>query len=421
MNWSEGEAAVLWRVHDEAETEAHRNGFEPTSQECQRRTSRAVAGTAAELLAARGGTMSAARIARVFNWRILASERGEILRHITAQGARIAALEAEVVRVQGRADGLDVALGDRTKSYQQASAEAGRLQQHISELEKSLARADTERDEWRASAEHVGQALVSATRERDAAVADNAALLGLIEALHQNFAGGLNGKWTPDLARSTSAARIQPHPGAALLERHREEVASARAAAWDEAIATAAEEAAALILSTNRLTLVEVDTIRQAIIYGASRGEIALRKRADAHLPPRPLKDNPLLERMRAMETALTAIHDEGERYASDPEQSKADTVERCKAIASEALAGRYSHPAGPAVVERLKRLEEALANLGEDGWPKDVLRVDWETWQHLDRSARQTILAEAKTQARTLGRAVQICMVHVLPPVHPH
>lgn len=92
-----------------------------------------------------------------------------------------------------------------------------------------------------------------------------------------------------------------------------------------------------------------------------------------------------LLERLAALTTALSAIHGEAEGHDSDPTRSYTDSLDACKHIASEALEGKFSHPASAAMLEELSRLRgveaqaqvdakfiyEALGWAGE--WPRSL------------------------------------------------
>jgi hypothetical protein len=123
---------------------------------------------------------------------------------------------------------------ERSEATHEVRQHIAALEQHVSDLEKSLEAARRGRDEAVSHLADVTEVLVgerpvgmmpgttleaakALVRDRDAALADNAEMASLIPALSQCFAGGLNGKWTPDLARRTSNALTNPHPGAALL------------------------------------------------------------------------------------------------------------------------------------------------------------------------------------------------------------
>ena len=98
MEWSEEEQETLRAAHDEAETECARAGIEVTSRDCQRLTAMFVASRAVELVAARGGTMTAEEIEELDKSGLDEDERA--MRHIAAQGARIAHVEAELKAFQ---------------------------------------------------------------------------------------------------------------------------------------------------------------------------------------------------------------------------------------------------------------------------------------------------------------------------------
>jgi hypothetical protein len=116
---------------------------------------RSVMTFAVELAAARGGTMTAEDIAecrRLFGLPPAAKGWGDetvrdLLNHIAAQGTRVAVLEAErnTWRKAAEEGGRDREAVMRTQAERIAA-----LDQHVSDLEKSLENARTERDEMRA-------------------------------------------------------------------------------------------------------------------------------------------------------------------------------------------------------------------------------------------------------------------------------
>jgi chromosome segregation ATPase len=101
IEWTNEEQEELRSVHDEAEVATTSQGAELTSLECQRLTSVAVASCAVELVAARGGVLSAHVLAGMRTAAERDDERWgndrmrDALEHIIVQGARIAALEQE--------------------------------------------------------------------------------------------------------------------------------------------------------------------------------------------------------------------------------------------------------------------------------------------------------------------------------------
>jgi septal ring factor EnvC (AmiA/AmiB activator) len=174
-------------------------------------TARALMTYTAELLAARGGTLSPQEFSGALAMvdehcadRAVAS----IQAHATAQGARITALEAEKTRL-GRAN-------------EELAAQVVGLQDHVSDLEKSMENARKERDEAdreraRLATENVRftTLIMTTGAERDAALADNA-------AMHDNFLTIMN--LLENIGRHDDAEKVRiyasaPHPGAALLER----------------------------------------------------------------------------------------------------------------------------------------------------------------------------------------------------------
>ncbi len=83
-----------------------------------------------------------------------------------------------------------------------------------------------------------------------------------------------------------------------------------------------------------------------------------------------------LLERMRALETALTAVHNEADSYESDPDLSATQALVRCKSLASEALAGEFSHPAGAVLLEECARLDTLLHGRPGESLSDAILRL---------------------------------------------
>jgi hypothetical protein len=293
MKWTAKEEEALWLAHDEAETAASRAGCEPTSMECQRRTATAVATCAVELAAARGGTMTATEyIDAMDRYREDEDQRPRVDSHFAALGARNAALEARIdadaLAAKANIEGWRDTAKDRAATIQ-------RLEQHVSDLEKSLENVRADRDAALAELKTTKERLVScetavdnAMRERDGfreslGVAhsqlsdfqkeslrqrdenatlkvDNAVLLdGFLRmmSVFENLALEAERSGRPDAAaehrRSAENLRrvsAKQHPGAALLEEHKRALVRARneglekAAAWHDAVARDATEKA---------------------------------------------------------------------------------------------------------------------------------------------------------------------------------
>lgn len=111
------------------------------------------------------------------------------------------------------------------------------LEQHVAELEKSLENARKERDEWRRKAMDAEShpVVVAMRQERDAAIADNAALVNGLRHARATMAA-LRDTDNPKSRRSSAERGISSadtvlladHPGAALLEEHRMALVRAR-------------------------------------------------------------------------------------------------------------------------------------------------------------------------------------------------
>jgi hypothetical protein len=100
----------------------------------------------------------------------------------------------------------------------------------MAELERALAKAEQERDELRTENERLARHHAGRCAERDAAVADNAALWSREAQVRSLIEAG-----APDHALSliAEAQRHERHPGAALLEQHRKELERLSAALAD--------------------------------------------------------------------------------------------------------------------------------------------------------------------------------------------
>lgn len=156
------------------------------------------------------------------------------------------AIEDEEGRVRARVATLEAELALARKGFDPGSpseAQIKALEQHVSDLEKSLENARKERDAVRDVATTrislLEDVLAVMTKERDAALADNAALVEALGDIStrcetRDLRGTAPSQQTLDAQRTViegvwQAARdtaAQPHPGAALLE----EVAKLRAA-----------------------------------------------------------------------------------------------------------------------------------------------------------------------------------------------
>lgn len=129
----------------------------------------AVGSEAADLLVARGGTMSAEELRlrlAVIAERLGPTSASHLGEHIIAQGARIAALEA---RINADAQAARANIDGWRDTAKAREAAIHRLEQHISELEKSLENARNEltevRSHWKVTDQERGEALSA----RDAA------------------------------------------------------------------------------------------------------------------------------------------------------------------------------------------------------------------------------------------------------------
>jgi hypothetical protein len=105
--------------------------------------------------------------------------------------------------------------------------------------------------EWQAAeCERLQRALATAEKERDAAVADNAAQRGDLAGLHVVLERTANSLWSSrrrDRLVAETEARValtDPHPGAALLEQHRKELVRARNEGLERAATHLVSEAA---------------------------------------------------------------------------------------------------------------------------------------------------------------------------------
>lgn len=226
---------------------------QPTgTDDLRRATVRRMMEATAELLAARGGTMDASTFHR---WQLFSTElRGgaadlasAILAHATAQGARIAALEAKAKADEAAARANIEGWRDTAKSREAAMK---RLEHHISDLERSLENVRQERDEATDKARRLreelsghiragvetaeilagpggplGEGIVAGAKrvasERDEALADNAALRAWVdERGHATWCVREHDE-TLRCTEGCAAAVIlaAAHPGAALLER----------------------------------------------------------------------------------------------------------------------------------------------------------------------------------------------------------
>lgn len=132
----------------------------------------AVMDSAADILAARGGTMTADGVDRAMTTILHGGGpqiSAELREHVAVQGARIAALERHVTELEGdltrlqneaqqghltpdlyRTNGGRGAAEAVSGQMSAATSQIMELTQYISGMEKSLARADTERDEHEA-------------------------------------------------------------------------------------------------------------------------------------------------------------------------------------------------------------------------------------------------------------------------------
>jgi predicted nucleic acid-binding Zn-ribbon protein len=280
----------------------------------------AVMSSTAELLAARGGTMTAERFADLKahaedspGW--FAEQADELLGHMEAQGARIAALEAELAKddVVGAAE------------YSRHREDVITLTQRVSDLEAE--KTSTNGGMWKAAAQQCSE--------------DRQGLIQRASELEQHIS---------DLEKSLENARKERDEAAAELRRTDNETMQIVTRVTDECEA---------VLADNAALTVELRSLF-AVLWGPDferRPAEAAAQRVLAKFHP----GDALLKRMKRLEEALSAIHGEVERHSSEQERSTMDTVAEIERIASEALAGRFSHPAGPAVIEQLRRLETAL------------------------------------------------------------
>lgn len=216
---------------------------------------------AVELVAARGGPMTAEELSGDLsiikdNW----PTTGVALReHVSEQGARVATLEQQARKDAADLHGYTIFVGpcvhgrdpwDRCDECGEETAIHAlmkvrqKLEQHVSELEKSLEsaresviREGMERDLWKKRTEGAAHMLsdvipgevghldlvariTELKRQRDEALADNAALWSSLNSIlaHVEMNADMRARCQGDFAHA-SWVRDTRHPGAALLER----------------------------------------------------------------------------------------------------------------------------------------------------------------------------------------------------------
>lgn len=233
----------------------------------------AAAAKAVELVAARGGTMTEDELSSDLlmiteNWRTT----GVALReHISAQGARIAAMEKLVSELKQERERQSAFAREEIDRRERAEvlaatlrASQSALQEHISDLEKSLENARKERSEAQNASERVCGALGDervarkaaeqslrimqtacndAARQRDAARQEVETLKADSLSRTMVIRDMIDEGWwehTDDdcpeddscqcelLRRANDAASLEGHPGAALLEEHRKALVRAK-------------------------------------------------------------------------------------------------------------------------------------------------------------------------------------------------
>jgi hypothetical protein len=261
VNWLDGDvgAALDMLPDDDAMTPG------PEMHALWDKAVRAIMSHAAALLAARGGTMTAEQVNAALHVlhapleALPGSITGKLRNHMRAQGARIAALEQALASAVPGAHLREVDAAGVRATQNGMAARISELEQHISDLEKSLENVRRERDEAyqkgrdderaiaipsgqvaedvatvrrglaRIGTEEVGlydgalHRLAAKAHGYEAAVADNAALArcrDLFERLARAARKPRDEQealWREayDFLHDTSG----PHPGAALLER----------------------------------------------------------------------------------------------------------------------------------------------------------------------------------------------------------
>jgi len=287
MQWSEDEKGTLGGAWAKV---MRANGLEREAQVLDASWYEAVcavASRAVDLAAARGGPMAADALEHLLKnaapehpmsdgWDAL------LRQHIAAQGARIAALEAE------RTGRVTAELATAIKERDEARLQMKHGWDRHAEKDRAYGEALKERDEarttlavlrdseevWRKRVEAAAAALADVLpgevgrldmlarvaelkRQRDAAVADNAALLVHLRRMVAEVGAQETGTEDPRKVLGmveymlAAGACDEPHPGAALLEEHRRALVKARseglenaalrveceATGWDEAAA----------------------------------------------------------------------------------------------------------------------------------------------------------------------------------------
>lgn len=195
-------------------------------------------------------------------------------------------------------------------------------------LLKKVAALEAERDEWRTQALDRDLCVTRLTGERDAAIADNAVLLAFVKdqasvACEETTITSLEcGDCATCGARQL---RRQPHPGAALLEKHAKALASERGArlAAERALAEERARTAAWVSNVREVEIaLGMDTSSGMTISDAHR--VLVRARNDG------------VERVAVKYlTDAQAAREKATRYAGQPiAREWAMVAERCEADA---------------------------------------------------------------------------------------
>jgi tetrahydromethanopterin S-methyltransferase subunit B len=265
----------------------------------------------------------------------------------------------------------------------QAARRIAELEQHVSDLEKSLENAQKERDSTeRSSAEVYGavnamcaarpeedtiSAMQRVVAERDAVLADNAEMLRHLWFLVDHIP---HAHWNPT---PTRALLEEPHPGAALRERMKRLEEDLREG--DDERRRIANAGSALVKGFHGRG--DKITELEQYVSDLEKSLENARKERDEAVAANIVRFSVLGERLRAVETArdaaladnaalLDALRDAIVSLGWAGSHFSDGTAERVhwESDFSRALRNRDEPHPGAALLERLKRLEEALKPL---------------------------------------------------------